>query len=83
MNQSPNLVVLDGLISGPAHQGPLSNSVSIFHCSVEKDWYELIEWFWQQKEVHPSQPSSSSPDQACETHYVSTHTRPASGQYQV
>lgn len=75
------LTIFGWILSGPIGQTSLVRTVQGYHCSCEREWYELIERFWRQEEVLEVKPSLSSADQECENHFKTTHTRSDSGRY--
>ncbi|XP_071576701.1 uncharacterized protein [Temnothorax nylanderi] len=75
---------LGWIISGPATNAPTSFLIRSHHISIDKELYDLIERFWEMEKIPVSNNSSlSAEDQQCELHFQSTHTRDASGRYQV
>ncbi|XP_071582286.1 uncharacterized protein, partial [Temnothorax nylanderi] len=75
---------LDWIISGPAGDAPTSFLIRSHHISMDKELYDLIQRFWEMEKIPVSDNSSlSAEDQQCELHFQSTHTRDASGRYQV
>ncbi|XP_071653735.1 uncharacterized protein [Temnothorax longispinosus] len=75
---------LGWIISGPAGNAPTSSLTQSLHVSIDRELYDLIQRFWEMETVPFSNNSSlTAEDQQCELHFQSTHTRDASGRYQV
>ncbi|XP_070510434.1 uncharacterized protein [Cardiocondyla obscurior] len=55
-----------------------------YHCSIDHDLQELIQKFWNQKEIQITEKATrSSDEEACEKHFLTTHTRDNTGRYVV
>ncbi|XP_018405050.1 PREDICTED: uncharacterized protein LOC108781534, partial [Cyphomyrmex costatus] len=72
---------LGWIISGPTHSGTSPNSSFSFHISIDEDLYRLVHKFWEIDEVPTTNTILSVDDQACEDHFLSTHSRTRDGRY--
>lgn len=72
------------VLSGPISENDLSNSARTYHCTLDHDLQDLIARFWNQEELPTTTESKLSEDEEeCERHFLSTHTRDATGRYVV
>ncbi|KMQ86362.1 gag-pol protein [Lasius niger] len=76
---------LGWIVSGPLNaQSSSSDSASIISCCKlqDVDLHDTLQKFWIQEDVIPSITSRLTPDeQACETHFRTTHSRDKTGRY--
>ncbi|XP_018395526.1 PREDICTED: uncharacterized protein LOC108774017 [Cyphomyrmex costatus] len=77
------LTELGWIISGPTHPRVSTDTSSSFHISIDDNLYRLIHKFWEIDEVPSTNTILSADDQACEDHFVSTHSRHKDGRYVV
>ena len=75
---------LGWLISGnvPNSKESFSAPSVSLHASHEDNLDALLQKFWKQEEV-PSKPHLNPEEEQCEIHFMQTHTRDASGRYEV
>lgn len=73
---------LGWIISGPVGTQPTSCAVQGYHVTIDEDLHQLLQQFWELEEVSPiSSPTLSAPDEECESHFKTTHSRDPSGRY--
>ncbi|XP_071653077.1 uncharacterized protein [Temnothorax longispinosus] len=73
---------LGWLVSG-AIASPQGNSVESLQCSVDEELSSMVRKFWEQEETVHSPLPLTEEEQACEDHYVRTHSRLPDGRYMV
>lgn len=75
------LTILGWIISGPSCAVRTSNVAQGFHFSVDQELCNIMENFWELEDL-PQVNSPLTPDeQACEEHFLTTHSRSPSGKY--
>ncbi|XP_018399383.1 PREDICTED: uncharacterized protein LOC108777081 [Cyphomyrmex costatus] len=77
------LTELGWIISGPTYPRVSTNTSSSFHISIDDNLYRLIHKFWEIDEVPSTNTILFADDQACEDHFVLTHSRHKDGRYVV
>ncbi|XP_011687068.1 PREDICTED: uncharacterized protein LOC105449509 [Wasmannia auropunctata] len=74
---------LGWIILGAAGTGHSTCAITSLQCSSADELSSLVRRFWEQEEA-PLAPLPLSPDdQECEAHFARTHSRDATGRYQV
>lgn len=70
------------ILSGPISQDATFLPVREYHCSSDLELKEILTKFWTHEELPAVKESALSKDDAdCEQHFLSTHSRDASGRY--
>ncbi|KMQ88503.1 pao retrotransposon peptidase superfamily [Lasius niger] len=70
------------VLSGTITTDEVTSSTQAYHCTLDRDLQELISRFWTQEELPASKTSKLTKDEEeCERHFLSTHSRDATGRY--
>lgn len=72
------------ILSGPISDDEIESTAYGHHCAIDYNLQESIERFWTQEEVPNSSSTKLTTDEEeCEQHFLSTHSRDATGRYVV
>lgn len=87
MRDDPSLPIAQQTVFGWTISGAIlaegaASTAQAHHCALDHELQELISRFWSQEEVPASMTSQLTEDEMeCEGHFVTTHSRDASGRY--
>ncbi|XP_025262213.1 uncharacterized protein LOC112637209 [Camponotus floridanus] len=74
---------LGWILSGGSSAAPFQGPRNSLQCTVDQELNQLVHSFWEQERELPSSVALRPEDQECETLFISTHQRMASGRYVV
>ncbi|XP_036142153.1 uncharacterized protein LOC118645383 [Monomorium pharaonis] len=73
--------LLGWILSGNCEGSRLASNRSSLQCTVDRDLFELVQWFWAQERESAPREIFTPDEQLCESVFVQSHKRTSVGRY--